>query len=160
MAFAGGLQQTPRTKWQVVICANRPIPRSVSAGRWGWSGLRAALLEGVASCVDSVDCLLGVGHHKASCSNPKVRMSAALLACASCYPFECANTNQSKQVRRGSSASTLHCNPRGMWVARSGRQHSTAPRVAMHLASASNLYKDADTIHLRCMRPSMLAFSY
>ena len=33
MAFAGGLQQTPRTKWlfsKVVICANRPIPRSVS----------------------------------------------------------------------------------------------------------------------------------
>ena len=33
MAFAGGLQQTPRTKWlfsKVVICSNRPIPRSVS----------------------------------------------------------------------------------------------------------------------------------
>ena len=33
MAFAGGLQQTPRTKWLfsiVAICANRPIPRLVS----------------------------------------------------------------------------------------------------------------------------------
>ncbi|CAI8055826.1 hypothetical protein GBAR_LOCUS30447, partial [Geodia barretti] len=47
MAFAGGLQQTPRTKWlfsKVVICANRPIPRSVYVSVEGATG-KVALLK-------------------------------------------------------------------------------------------------------------------